>query len=277
MKLKREDILMMFKKLEESKLGVNMFEAVHTEEDIANAVYRVAPKVYYKNRGRFDRSYEKDDFVQDAYMHIQKLFDTGYIQPDRENIDGIIYSLLNSHFVLNKISSQSKDANRFSWSPQMSPSEDHSSRLILNPYDKTASGQIADKNMENPEEAHDREELEEHGKMIIDTIIDNMSFQSYTAKKHSYSGHDEILGDIELSEANLAKLYFMGYSLQAVLEVFGFGEKDRSSRSSYVTHKYQDVRYKINEIIYGLDKYDKEAVGAYVDSIEGKMASYQNK
>lgn len=250
----------------------------HTDEDIADAVYRVAPKIYYKFRGRFDRSYEKDDFVQDAYLHIKNLFDTGYIKPDRENIDGIIYSLLSSHFALNKIVNQKKDAERLSWDYQASSGEDggvYTSKIDM--YNKKVYGPRPDEKGLNPEQASKIDELVEHGKLIAEEIIDNMSFTEYSTKKHKYSGYSEEFGELKLSESVLAKLYLCGYTLQAVLEMFGFGIGDRHSQSSYITHKYQDVRNKVNDIIYSLDKYDKEALGAYVDSIESKGSSFQDK
>jgi len=277
MKLKREGVVKLYMAFEStiiSRVGDTILEYSHTADDIAAAVYRVAPKIYSKYYNRFDRAYEKDDFVQDSYEHIQKLFDTGYITPDRENIDGIIYAMLSSVFVLNKIAKQSKDSKRYSWDSSENP-DGASGRTSFNPYSKDLYGQLEDKDVEDPSQTHNRIENEKSGKIIADTIIDNLSFQPYNSKKHAYSGIDDILGEIELSEANLAKMYFMGYTLQAVLEVFGFGESERHSQSSYVTHKYQNTRYKINDIIYSLSKEDKTSLGAYIDTIEKKNASYK--
>lgn len=238
-----------------------------TKDEIAEAVYRVAPKVYFKYYNRFDVIYTEDDFAQDAYEHIQKLFDTGYIKLDRENMDGIIYSLLNSYFVKNTIRSQFKNKQVISWEP--------SEKNYTNKSFGVMYGDIEDLLAVSPDILFKKEEMVELGKKIIKSIIETFPGDSYKTYRHTYIGREESLGKINLSDLNLAKLFFKGYTLQKVFEVYGFLDKNRGSQTAFITKKFNEVSDKISEKLSVLPKEDLYYALEYVKEIGIEKALYQ--
>lgn len=240
-----------------------------TKEEIAEAVLRVAPRIYNRYWNLFERAYQQDDFTQDAYLHIQRLFNEGYIKPDRDNIDGIVYSLLNSFFVRNIIKSQKQLKETMVW--DLTEESDYSytnSGLIK-------YGDIEDTNLLKPDAETAIHIGSTIGKQIVESILDNLDFSTYKTYKHIYKGLDNELGKLNFSEKSIAKLIFNGYNLQKTLEVFGFEGKDRGSQTAFISKKYKEVSNLLENIFKALPKEDLENVLKYIQNIDLQKASYQ--
>lgn len=230
-----------------------------TEDEVVRLTYKVAP-IVYKGRSWVGSKYSLDDFVQDAVMHILEKFRAGYLDTDRDDIKPLIYVLLNRFFAYNKYKKAKNDRATSSLHlPAIDTSGDSSKKEMIE--------MIEDENP-SPEEFTKNIDAIGDGEEIILGIIDNLDFEPFKSRKYQYSG--EIDGKkIELTEANLAKLFFSGKTLHDILRIYGINvtNSGADSRASFIAHKLKALIKKMSETINALNDREKESVVKYLENI----------
>lgn len=236
-----------------------------TEDDVAEATYNVAP-IVYNNRvttgSWVDTAYTKEDFTQEAALYMVGLFRKNYFRTDNDELEPIIYRMLNNHFVSNTNKKAHKDYKRNI--PSLNRTFPNSTTEYIDmeqSLDNTSEDTIIS------------EEAVEHGKEILDEIIDLLSFKPYVTRKHTYKGTHVTMGELDLSEKNIALLLLQGNSARDIIRIYG-KEVDNigtSSEASFVLHKVKRVVDNLAYIINGLSEEDREYVKTYINFVDMKM------
>ena len=234
-----------------------------TEDELVSAVYNVAPIIYNsKTRaGVWDNtSYTEEDFTQEAALYALGLFRKNYFNTDYDILEPIVYRMLNSHFVWNVSRRERREYKRNE--PSLNRKYSNSDREYLDSEVDYNTRSVSDKAIYD-------EDIEE-GKKIVDEIIELLDFKPYRTRKHTYIGNDEELGQIELTEKNIALLLLRGNSARDIIRIYG-KEVDNigaSSEASFVSHKIKDTINNMAFIINNLDEDERDSVKTYLRFLE---------
>lgn len=230
-----------------------------TEDDVALAVYNVAPIIYNNKaqQGAWDNtSYTEEDFVNEAALYTINLFRNKYFSTDFDSLEPIIYRMLNSHFVRNVLNRERRDYSRNLPVLNRPKGDENDTEFI----DYLESEYLP------PSEFVDRS-LIDRGEAIAEKIIDSLNFLPYRTRKHTYVGQDKDLGKLQLSEQNIARLLFLGETPRGIIRIYG-KEVDNigsSSEASFILHKVKEVIEKIVLMVEKLPNKDKKALKAYME------------
>lgn len=242
-----------------------LYENTVTEEQLIEATYEVARKVYYSKTWS-NTNYTVDDFEQDAVMHILDLYHKNYFEvEDSQNIKGLIYTLLSNHFVKNTYKSVKRDQQNLSLQDVGSEESDMSGVVGKTFYNRQGS------DIEDPSEIVASEESILLGKYIIEDVIKKLNFLPPVSRSHSYKGREKTLGAINLSERNIAKLLLLGYNLHEIYEIYG--QKTLSGATGFISRLVKSVMEDLKEYIDLLDEIEKKAVTDYIMSIDRQQDS----
>lgn len=248
------------------KNSVEDFDATQgewKETDVINATYKSAKILYYKKKSQGfwqGTNYTEDDFAQDAVLYILGLFRKQYFKTDYDTLEPIIYRMLAGHYVNNVREKELRLAHRNELSLNRTPNtSDYTDIEIVDTYasEETSS-----------QDSIEQQELIAYGEELVNFIIDNLSFIQYPSRKHVYKGFEKDLGEINFSEASLAKLIFKGYnSAEIARDIYNKTALGTSSEATRITHKVSDVINKLAGIINDLEPEDREAIRAYMNTI----------
>lgn len=249
---------------------VSSEEFPYTEEEILDASYNASKSVWSKYRNMFRNvEYTEDDFIQDSMMHILKLYRNNYFYKSdsktNDNLYNLIWTLLNGHFINNKVKLTRKELKTYYHEEPVSDSD----VKYGGKYDTSNHsyvGQIASDALD-PSQVQAKEELFSIGKDLFMNICDSFDVTSY-GRDLNLTGYEPILGKIRFNESTMAKLIGMGYSRKEVQEIYGVTELGH--KQQIISRKYTAVTNRLRDILSKLDKDSKEAVSVYLDSQEAK-------
>lgn len=226
------------------------------EEEITNAAYRMADKIYNMNIASVKNvGVDKDDFRQDAVMYIlnkyrneEMYMDEGY-KPE-----GIIFTFL-SRFYLNYI----KEFVR----------KNRELKLLDLPAKNGKSGTaldyVADSEQLNSEELAVLSKEKERAEKLLDKIISNFENLPYPTRKYEYVNKE----NKKLSEYRLAKLIIKGYTMGSILKEYDSYTTNigTNSKAHFINKKVHLVMEKLSDIVSKLEENDTEAIKIFADSL----------
>ena len=225
------------------------------EEQVTQAVYNVAPRVYTKRNWQGTR-YTLEDFCQDSAMYILRLYRTNYFSTDRDNIEPIIYRLLNGFFSFNKLKELRKVESRV---------------YSYDSYDLKTPGDYSFVDVVGEGTDEDMAVDIEAGKEVIVEILENLSDKEVESKKYEYYG----MADGKrygLSERNIASLLFSGKTAHDIIDFYGKTVDwiGSSSEATFVFHKVQGTLDKIKSVLSGLGEEAEECLRNYLEIKSGE-------
>lgn len=231
-------------------------------DDLIEATYRVAPKVYKKYTWDARFQYTVDDYAQEAAMYIFDLFKQQYINLPNNigKIDNLVYSLLDKHWTFNKYTSLRTSGNH------------EVSRLHVEDIDDSgfqALGVYLDSVSDDTDNQEDRLAIK-IGKDILNDLINNtFSYTPYRNAKHTY----EYKGQ-RLTEKMLAELVLSGKSPNAIVELIGYSSKDNTPPTVMLRRRYKTIIDKTAEAIKKLSLGDRKYIERYLETVgydEGEL------
>jgi DNA-directed RNA polymerase specialized sigma24 family protein len=220
------------------------------EEKIVSQAYDMAEKMYKRYGSRLRSvSIDRDDYIQDAVIYVLNLFRKDYMNiANIDNAKGIIYKML-GRFTLNQIQIDARKVNR-----RGEPLD-----TDINMKDDLESS------TKSPEEEY----LLEEGRLMLEDIIEQLDVTPFKSIKHSYKGFEKTLGEISLSEQNIAKLLYMGNHFHDILKIYNVETNNTgsSSEATFVHRKIKQTLNKLADIINSLNYDDEKLIKDYIEKI----------
>lgn len=232
--------------------GTSKEDSIWDEDSVIAVVYNVAPRVYY--RKRWPQPYTIDDFVQDSAMYILDLYRKNYFPTDQDNIDPIIYRLLDGFFIINKYQRIKKEEYGKIYLDRYFKHGNHDSSS-----DQSVLQLAVDNNYD------ERDSRVAIGLELAEELIDRMDFQPYKTRKYKYVGY--LNGEtLALSEKNLAKLILMGMTMHDILDVYGndVSNISTSTKATYIFHRVKITIDRMKEVIAGISEGSESKFAEYV-------------
>lgn len=232
--------------------GTSKEDSIWDEDSVVGVVYNVAPRVYY--RKRWPQLYTIDDFVQESAMYILDLYRKNYFPTDQDNIDPIIYRLLDGFFIINKYQRIKKEGYGKIYLDRYFKHGNHDSSS-----DQSALQLAVDNNYD------ERDSRVAIGLELAEELIDRMDFQPYKTRKYKYVGY--LNGEtLALSEKNLAKLILMGMTMHDILDVYGndVSNISTSTKATYIFHRVKITIDRMKEVIAGISEGAESKFAEYV-------------
>jgi hypothetical protein len=241
------------------------------ENKIIDITYEAAEKIYdvYAKSAEYLR-FEKDDFLQDAVMHIISKYGNNIkTEEDFKNFKKGLSPQLRTFFK-NKLQSQYAKT-KMNKEKQIITKTKHGEEApdYLEYLDDDSKKIKSPENLNNANPSEIEEMLE--GKEILKDLINLFSKTPYKTNKHTYIGQSKALNkNIELSEYNIAKLLINGETLMDILKIYNSYTTNigTSSKASFINRKVKKVINMLTDAINSLPEYENKIVKAYIGSIQ---------
>lgn len=228
---------------------------------LLEATLRVAPIVYKTKARNIWHLEDLDDFVQEALIHINKLFDTKYINLVDDSlgtIDNLVSSLLSGTFVMNRYNILTRDKYHSSQMLRLDNNEvgDSSGVWDGTTFIPITAGEYSDSL--TPGQQYDKDSKMLWGKDTLHNImLKVLSVEPIKARRYNYAGYTKELGAITLSEYDVVQLLLLGFDTQGIIKLFGFNTPETMSPANTVRRV---VRQALNKLYSAVDKLDDSSI-----------------
>lgn len=247
---------------------MSRFDDVYTEdylEELVKAVYRVAPIVYDLKAGSIKHLESKEDFVQEAAVHITNLFNTRYIHPldeEKGSIDNLVSSLLSGIYLVQKWTLLDRDGFKDVFELDLRDLGDMDSGEAYKPgsYNYMV---VKDPNL-NADELHNIKV----GKHILEEIIEEtLSDAVIEGRKYTYTGFSKEYREFVLSEHNIMKHILLGYNMKEIVSLFGLNDstEDRG-QANFIRKIITETLSKVKKQVAKLNAEKHNLVESYVNN-----------